>query len=249
MPIYGNHLAWQFGTFAVPCFRAYRDHILTDVLSGYANMDEYARRVADEAYRQMGARFAGEDYCGDPGDAAEAASEQGQVYYEMMAGMRQATINLHAAGLFHLLEQQLGNLIHCVRNSEHPDNAGEEPKSNIHAYAKWYRRYLGLDLEKLVEWPKIDELRLVANAVKHAKGDSEAELRVKRPDLFQHPIRAEMGLSGVATREEPLRLPLAGDGLFITEAVFNEYATAVYDFVLEILGHLRRNARTLYRCG
>jgi hypothetical protein len=135
-----------------------------------------------------------------------------------------------------------------VRNSEHPDNAGEEPASNIHAYAKWYGRYLGLDLETLLEWPKIDELRLVANAVKHAKGKSEAELRLKRPDLFEHPIRAEMSLSGVPTREEPLRLPLAGDGLFITEAVFAEYATAVYDLVLEISAHLRRNARTLYRC-
>jgi hypothetical protein len=167
----------------------------------------------------------------------------------MMAGMRQATINLHAAGLFHLLEQQLGNLIYQVCNSEHPDNAGEEPKSNIHAYARWYRGYLGLDLENLLQWPKIDELRLVTNAVKHAKGESEAELRLKRPDLFEHPVRAKMGLSGVPTREEPLRLPLAGDGLFITEAAFTEYATAVYDFVLEILAHLRRNARTLYRCG
>ena len=49
-------------------------------------------------------------------------------------------------------------------------------------------------------------------------------------------------------REEPLRLPLAGDGLFVTEEVFGEYATAVYDFALAILGYLRKNATTLYPC-
>ena len=58
MPIYGNHLAWQFGTFVVPCFRAYRDHILTDILSGYAKIDEHARRIVDAAYQQMGCSLA-----------------------------------------------------------------------------------------------------------------------------------------------------------------------------------------------
>jgi hypothetical protein len=249
MPIYGNHLAWRFGTFAVPCFRAYRDHILADVLSGYATISERAKQVANDAYKQMGARYAGEDYCGDPSDAAEAASEKGQVYYEMMTGMRQATINLHAAGLFHLLEQQLGTLIHHVRNSEHPSRLGKEPPSHIHGYADWICDNLGLNLRDLPQWDTIEELQLVANSVKHAEGKSERQLRAQRPDLFEHPIRAEMGLSGTPAREEPLRLPLAGDGLFVTEKVFAEYSTAVYDFVIAILTHFRENARALYPSG
>ena len=244
MPIYGNHLAWYFGTFAVPCFRAYRDHILADVLSGYANINDRAERVADEAYEQMQSRPCGESFGGDASEDAEVASERGVLYYEMMTGMRQATINLHAAGLFHLLEQQLANLISKIL-----DKDDELPKSNIRAYADWYRDNLELDLKKLPQWSKIDELRLLANAVKHAEGVSEAELRSLRPDLFQHPIRAEIGLSGLPCREEPLRLPLAGDGLFVTEAAFAEYATIVYDFVSAILSHLRKNAQTLYPCS
>jgi hypothetical protein len=244
MPIYGNHLAWHFGTFVVPCFRAYRDHILGDVLSGYANIDERAERVADEVYEQMGSRLGGGDFDGDRSEDAEIGTERGVVYYEMMTGMRQATINLHAAGLFHLLEQQLGNLISKILYKDE-----KLPKSNIHSYAKWYRDNLGLDLERLPQWSKIDELRLVANAVKHAEGDSEAKLRPLRPDLFEHPIRAEMGLSGLPCREEPLRLPLAGDGLFVTEGVFPEYSTIVYDFVSAILAHFRKNTKTLYPCS
>jgi hypothetical protein len=249
MSIHGSHLAWHFGTFAVPCFRAYRNHILADVLAGYATINERADRAAEEAYNRMGSRPARGDREDDMSEAAEAATEEGQLFYEMMIGMRQATINLHTAGLFHLLEQQIASVIHQVRNSMHPSDLGHEPHTNIHAYAEWYSNHLGLDLKQLSQWSKIDELRLIANSVKHAKGESEAELRTKRPGLFEHPIRTEMGLSGVSTREQPLRLPLAGDGLFVTEAVFAEYAAAVYDFVLGILAHLEANARTLYSCS
>lgn len=249
MPIHGSHLAWRFGTFAVPCFRAYRDHILADALSGYNNIGERAERVAEDTYERMGARPAGDDLEMDMSACAEAASERGQLYYEMMTGMRQATINLHAAGLFHLLEQQLGNLVAQILDTEVLEADYKYPKSNLHASARWYRSNLGLDLEKFPQWAKVDELRLVANATKHGEGESEAELRKLRPSLFEHPTRAEMGLSGTPCREEPLRLPLAGDGLFVTEEVFAEYATAVYGFALAILAHLRKNARALYPCG
>ncbi len=242
--IYGSHLAWQFGTFAVPCFRAYRDHIIADVLSGYTNIEERADRVADEAYERLGSRPCGEDFDGDRSDDAEVAAERGELYYAMMSGMRQATINLHAAGLFHLLEQQVGNLISRILNDDE-----RFPESNIYAYAAWYSENLALDLKRLPHWTEIDELRLVANAVKHAEGKSEAELRLLRPDLFEHPIGAEMGIPGPSTSHEAFRLPLAGDGLYVTEAVFAEYATVVYDFVIAILAHLRNNAKTLYPCS
>jgi hypothetical protein len=246
MPVHGSYLAWRFGTFVVPCFRAYRDHILADVLAGYATIDERAERVADEAYERMGSQPARGDWDDDMSDAAEAASERGQIYYEMMTGMRQATINLHAAGLFHLLEQQLSSLIPRVRDSTHPDEAGQAPRANIHAYADWISANLGLALRDLPQWGAVDELRLIANAVKHAEGPSEQELRQARPDLFVHPVAAEMGLSGTGRFVEPLRLPLAGEGLFVTEEVFGEYATAVYDFVSAILSHLCDNWATLY---
>ena len=45
-------------------------------------------------------------------------------------------------------------------------------------------KYYGIDIEKFSSWAKVNELRLLANAVKHADGDSCTELKGLRPDLF-----------------------------------------------------------------
>ena len=70
----------------------------------------------------------------------------------------------------------------------HPNDLGQPPRSNIHAYADWIAANLGLSLRDLPQWDAVAELRLVANAVKHAEGESEQELRQLRPDLFVHPV-------------------------------------------------------------
>ena len=43
---------------------------------------------------------------------AEQAEYEAQEFYEMMFPLRQTTINLFTAGLFHLVEQQLAGLCH-----------------------------------------------------------------------------------------------------------------------------------------
>ncbi len=240
MPVGGRYLAWQLRLTAVPCFRIYRDSILQDVLGGFVNIDQRAEQVAEEAYQRMVSRPAGEDFDGDVSQEAEAAKEQGQIYHEAMVGIRQATINLLAAGLFHLLEQQLARL--CADSIFRDYNP---PDANLGRISNWYRDHLALDLRKLSQWLKINELRLVANSVKHGRGGSEAELRPLRPALFQNPALVEMGFRGTHLTHEPL-LPLAGDGLFVTEEVFAEYAATVNDFVMEIVRHFEANARKSY---
>ena len=104
-------------------------------------------------------------------------------------------------------------------------------------------------MRDLPQWGAVAELRLVANAAKHAEGESEQELRQLRPALVVHPVAAGMSLSSAGGFVESLRLPLAGEGLFVTEEVFGAYATAVYDFTRAILAHLRQNYATLYPLG
>jgi hypothetical protein len=55
-----------------------------------------------------------------------------------------------------------------------------------------YGANIGIDLASLAAWAKIDELRSVANSVKHAEGGSARQLRQVRPDLFQSPAFAEI---------------------------------------------------------
>jgi hypothetical protein len=56
----------------------------------------------------MGAQPASEDFDGDTSGYAEDAQERGQSWYDLMRSLRQTMLNLLAAGLFHLIEQQLG---------------------------------------------------------------------------------------------------------------------------------------------
>jgi hypothetical protein len=89
----------------------------------------------------------------------------------------------------------------------------------------------------------------LANAVKHAEGSGAKTIRNMRPDLFRNPLLDQMGMTWVVPANAPLRLPLAGDDLFVTEEMFSRYAAAVADFVEAIVRHFKRNARKRYPCG
>lgn len=242
MPVSGKYLAFQLrGT--LPLFRIYRDSILADALAGFINLEQRADAVAETAFNRFASHPATDD-SGDMSQEAEWAGEQGHAYYEAMVNLRQATINLLATGLFHLLEQQLAKLtfdrtfqdMHLA-----PDDVG------LKTLKDWYKEHFALDFENLPEWKRIGELRLIAGAVKHADGRSARDLLKKRPELFRNPILDS--LPTPANSNRPLRSPLAGEDLFVTEQIFAQYANAAYDFVAAIVAHFQQSASKSYPCG
>jgi hypothetical protein len=238
----GGLLAFSFRVSVLPFFRAYQESILTDVLSGFADIESRADRVAHDVYEQGMSRPVYSDYATDGELQAEAAMEAGRAYYETMAGLRQAIVNLLAAGLFHLLEQQLMSVARQRAFSHRPLKS----RAIWEDIANWYNAHLGLDFRTLPDYATIDELRLLANAVKHAEGSSEAQLRGIAPELFENPVLAAFRADGFPIAPEPLRLPLAGDGLYVTEERFGVYATAVRVFVEALETHFRANGTTVY---
>ena len=242
MAVGGKYLAWQMRTRSIPYFRLYASSILADVLSGFANIDQ--RRGGDRSgVPALGLATGRRRFRRRHEPGSRSLRKQGQAYYETMTGLRQATINLMAAGLFHLLEQQLANLCY--------DSAFRECKlkeATMDLIVEWYTRHFDLDLKQLSQWETIKELRLLAHAVKHAEEVPAQKLRNLRPSLFQNPILTGMG-SGLASSRQPLRLPLAGDDLFVTEEAFCGYSSAVLDFVTAIASHFEMNAATIYPCG
>ena len=216
---------------------AYRDCVLSDVAPVFANLSTRADEIANAEFARLGRRPAGEDCDGDMSVAAEAAQEKGQAFYDTMNSIQQATLNLFAAGLFHLLEQQLAELSHDGAFDKAP------PKdTKLEVVAKWYSKHLGLQFSGLASWPKIEQLRLLANAVKHGEGSSVNELRVLRPDIFQDPAIRKL-MPDFADTMPPLqvRLPLAGEGIFVTKEVFAEFANSADRFVTEIAQYFLEN--------
>jgi hypothetical protein len=243
MGVNGTYLARQFQAFATPYFKAYADSILNDVLSGFGNLEQRADKVANAEFDRLRSRAASEDFDGDLSREAGWAQESGQAYFETMSGLRQAMINLLAAGLFHLLEQHLAHL--CHDSIFRGYNLKEAKLSEIE---RWYKQHLDLDLTQFRQWSKINELRLIANAVKHAEGSAAKQLRKLRPDLFRHPLLVDSGLPANSQPREPLSLPLAGNDLFVTEEIFAQYASTVKEFGKDIVKHFAANGSKSYAC-
>jgi hypothetical protein len=112
----------------------------------------------------------------------------------------------------------------------------------------WYRDNLRLEFDTLSSWPMIEELRYVANAVKHAEGSATDKLKSLRPELFTDPVFANIrdfdGNSLFETRT--VAAPLAGEDLFVSEDLLMKYAEAVESFLLEIAAHFEANGNEWY---
>ena len=77
----------------------------------------------------------------------------------------------------------------------------------------------------------MDELRLVANVVKHGEGGSAEELRKMRPDLFVYP-----SLRGKVDPTKTLRVKatLFGQDFFVTKEEFEGYHRGSVAFWTEL---------------
>jgi hypothetical protein len=181
-----------------------------------ADLNAEAERIGMEAYDLLSAR-SDPEYA-DPADIAEQAHNAALDYYLPMADIKQGLINLYPVGLYHLLEQQL--LMFFSQELAAPG----EVATALGAVQKKLTDRFGISLEKFTSWPQVEELRLLANCVKHAdtsrrsktgrggarmKEASCESLRRKRPEWFS--------VIGPPLRGVPVTQPLFGDGIYLEE--------------------------------
>jgi hypothetical protein len=108
-------------------------------------------------------------------------------------------------------------------------NRDEVPMKEVF---RWYTEDLALDVETLPSWPTIHELRLVANAIKHAEGWSVKELEKLRPDLFD--VLQIKDVPGVRFVGRRVRKPLFGQEIYIGPEDFRRYHDASVAFWTEL---------------
>ncbi len=136
----GGYLSMQVRQRTIQPILAFREYIFRDVLPHFNNLNQRADRVGDEHYLCAVSQPAAEDFDGDVSGLAEDAQDHALSWYEMMRSLRQTMLNLLAAGLFHLTEQQLALL------SQDAGFEGRQPKdSNVEIVAKWYLNTLRLE--------------------------------------------------------------------------------------------------------
>jgi hypothetical protein len=130
------------------------------VFPPFADPDVQANKVAQDYWDQKMSEPCGPDGPDDdPGDIAGDAHQKSLDFYETMTAMHHTVLNLFAAGVFHLFEQQAGTLLQ--------DWTGTRPKYPFSALEELLKSKNGpaIDVKAAPTWSRVNELRLVANVV------------------------------------------------------------------------------------
>ena len=223
----GSFWADYFDSIFIPDIDAYASCLIKRLLPSFENLDNEANRIEQKEYERLCSSWGHDEYV-DSASLAERAMNKAIAYMQTISGIQQGLINLFGAGLYHLFEQQL--LFYHRRELLIPT------EENRLAFLKGSKTHEllaanGIDITFFTSWARLDELRLLANAVKHADGQSCAQLRVQRPDLFCSPISVETGFPFVRS---VVYQPLAGEGIYLNEVEFKRYVEDVKAFWSEL---------------
>ncbi len=238
MAVNGSYMIWRITAGPLQRLHAYRDCVLANVMPTFSDLEQRAEQVEQQEYDRLGSEPVGDDWNGDMAEVAEAAFDKGLLFYTTMKGIRQSVLNLFSVGLFHLIEQELADL--CRDGAFIVDPPSD---TKITVVKRWYADHFDLDLSALPSWPTIEELRALANTVKHGEGNSADSLRTLRPELFCNPTLRTIDPT---PRPWPIQSPLAGEDVYVTEELFRGYCEAANQLVGEILGYFEQHREDYY---
>ncbi|MFY0204856.1 hypothetical protein P3K77_20090 [Bacillus cytotoxicus] len=205
-------------------FQTYTDRISPV----FENIDQEAEEVAKNAYNQMMMNIGYED-C-DPGDFADDAWEFGIDYYQNVALMRYNTKLMWISTMYQFWEQQVRRFLYkeMTRSGYKAFNKNQQEIEykdfckNIVKIKEFFLKF-NVDVETLPCWEKVNELRLLANVIKHGPGESAEKLLKIRPDIFDS--------SCISTNLLDLYQTTLNDVVInISDQDFKMYADALRDF-------------------
>lgn len=209
------------------------ENVETRLLPTFHDIEKEADKVQEQEWNRLCSSCTSTDI--DPAGLAEKAHDAGLDYYLMVSGVRQALLNVSAATLYHLFEQQ--QLFFLRREILHPL---EENNINLIKTSVFKERFLqhNIDIEKFSSWKIIKEMRLVANTVKHAEGKSAIELRKIRADLFRNRILEKFDFFKHPVNSRPLFMPLAGGDLYLSIEDLKNYGETIVKFWDELISEM-----------
>lgn len=182
------------------------DLITNRLLPSFSSLEDEAKIIEKNSLADS-SMDSNPDTANDIGCALEDAYFEGLNHYLVQNQMKQSLLNVSTLWLYHLFEQQLNNISSItIINFDHTK------KDSVKRIKDCLREK---GLEGNSNWKIIhEELRCVANVLKHANGKSKDELEKNRPDLF---------LSSVS-------IPLFENEICISQIDFEKYYKAVCDF-------------------
>ena len=197
------------------------------LVPSFSDIDSEATAIQNKKYEEL-CRMPYDDRF-DTSDLHEAAFEAGLEHYQLMSGIKQGLINMFAASLFHLYEQQV--MFYHRREILSPR---EENDSNLLKHSIFSERLnkAGINIKKFSCHDKINELSFLANTIKHGQGQSSEKLFAIRSDLFQHPTASKLGFNSQGIHR--VFTPVLGEDIYVSLKDIKEYASAIKSFWLSL---------------
>ena len=184
--------------------------VMNRLLPAFSGLEKEADNIEKEMLIKSNANF--NQNTMDEACVVENAYFKGINHYSLQYQMKQSFINVSTLWLYHLFEQQLNNI--SLKTIEKFDYTKHNSKDQINEFL------IEKGLYDKVNCKKINELRLVANTIKHAEGGSKKNLKEERPDLFTRGL----GLN------EKVTIPLFENEICVSELEFSKYHNAIVGF-------------------
>jgi len=210
------------------------DVLGTKVLPAFENLDAEVDTAVEQAIE---AGYNSENSWVSPEQRYDAAVEYSIELYDQGMSARQALLNLHVVAIYHLFEQRM-RVLHRRATRQ------EVPRYEVGVRRYWDRFYTSRLLSDN-DATLIDEVRHLANVIKHGDGDSAEALHHLNSALFMADWERDFLGDNMpdACHKPPVDSPLWGEGVYVTmddiaryrdglvrvfEAYLNAMSTAIH---------------------
>lgn len=208
------------------------DTLEKHLLPAFQTAEEEAHKIAKQELERMKTSPENEDEVKWPEALAEGA---GMAYYDARIQLKQGLINLFAAATYHLFEQEIW--LFCFHAYSTPRKSSVQE-----AEFRSLLSTLGIELDMMAGWAEIQELKLIANVVKHGSGKSADRLKKLNPKLFINPDLSDLSDADLKeiTYPNDVFQPLFGLGLYIPIENLRLYVQAVGRFWKDLMKVVRK---------
>ncbi len=222
----------RFRNDFIPAIRRVEEVFLQRLQPTFFSIEAESEKLESDLWQKAMAQPFYGDYP-DEGEMAESVRDAAVSHYLGLKGMEQGLLNCCALFLYHLYEQQLMLFL----RQELLDWRKKDNKNlYTHEQVRSRLKLANVDITKFGAWPKLEELRHLANAIKHGEGKSSEELLQVAPHLFE--LADQSNAWPISGR---VFTPLLGEDICVRPTHINEYADSLEQFWLELGDALTKN--------
>jgi hypothetical protein len=189
----------------------------------FSNIDQEAEQLGQDYFEEV--MNSPGDGSIDPATLAELAMDKAISHYSDLSLVKYEFTAISTATLYLIWEQQVRRFL--FKEMSHVcEIKYSEFCTGIKQVKEKFKKH-NVDIEKLNSWPRLNELRLLCNVIKHGDGDSAKELLKINKDLFKPQYYKDVYRRNLDTT-------LLDEALQLNQYLFNNFGENIMTFWNEL---------------